>query len=88
MVRYHLNQNSTKTKSSKSCRSGKPSLVLDGAMILCLQFADLSMTFWFNVKMGGGGCLKEEGGRVGSEGGRGWGGRKLRALHTLQFHNV
>ena len=44
-------------------------------MILCLQFADLSMTFWFNVKMGGGGGvlrrkgvgwgLKEEGVGVG-----------------------
>ena len=44
MVRYHQNQNST--KSSKSCWGGKPSLVLEGATILCLHCADLLMTFW------------------------------------------
>ena len=44
-VRYHLYQNSTKIKSSRSCRSGKSSLILEGAMILCLQCAGLSMTF-------------------------------------------
>ena len=45
MVRYHLNQNSTKTKRFKSCRGGKPSIILEGAMIflpsLCRSFNDL-----------------------------------------------
>ena len=42
VVRYYLDKNSTKTKSSKGCRSGKPSLTMEGAMILCIQWADLS----------------------------------------------
>ena len=45
MVRYHLNQNSTKTKRFKSCRGGKPSIILEEAMIflpsLCRSFNDL-----------------------------------------------
>ena len=31
---------------TKSYRGGKSSVILEGAMIFCLQCADLSMTFW------------------------------------------